>query len=57
MPIWLRRYTFNVIKEYYEKQNEEYEKATNKPKTITSTSKIAKPPTTTPTYTTKASKK
>ena len=28
MPIWLRRFTFLKIKEYYDKQQEEQEKAT-----------------------------
>jgi hypothetical protein len=29
MPIWLRRYTFNEIKKYYEDENEAIEKAQN----------------------------
>lgn len=28
MPIWLRRFTFQRIKEYYEEQNKEAEKVT-----------------------------
>ena len=27
MPIWLRNFTFNKIKEYYENQNQEQKKA------------------------------
>lgn len=27
MPIWLRKYTFNEIKVFYEKEREEYEKS------------------------------
>ena len=27
MPLWLRRYTFNEIKAFYDKEKEEYEKA------------------------------
>ena len=27
MPRWLRQFTFNKLKEYYDKENEEYEKA------------------------------
>jgi len=27
MPIWLRRFTFETLKEYYEKQTEENNKA------------------------------
>lgn len=26
-PIWLRKYTFNVIKEHYEKEKEKYSKS------------------------------
>lgn len=26
MPVWLRTFTFNKLKEYYDKQNEEAEK-------------------------------
>ena len=29
MPIWLRRFTFNKLKEHYDKQNEEAEKQQN----------------------------
>ena len=27
MPIWLRKFTFNAIKEFYDNEREEYEKA------------------------------
>lgn len=30
MPIWLRRYTFNEIKSFYDKEREEYEKASGR---------------------------
>jgi hypothetical protein len=30
MPIWLRKFTFNEINEFYKKQSEEMEKAQNK---------------------------
>jgi len=57
MPLWLRRTTFNLINEYYEKQNEEQEKQNrllnNKGKNEISRPNIAP----TPTYTTKAAKK
>jgi len=43
MPIWLRRFTFNNINEFYEKEQEEYNKALGKSETITANSKIAKP--------------
>ena len=29
MPLWLRKTTFNLLKEHYEKQNEENEKQKN----------------------------
>lgn len=29
MPVWLRTFTFNKIKEYHDKQNEEIEKQQN----------------------------
>ncbi len=58
MPIWLRRFTFNSIKEFYDKEKEEYEKATNKGKGLQSPDKALAPPKTPlPTYTTKAPKK
>ena len=30
MPIWLRKFTFHEINEFYKKENEEYEKAKTK---------------------------
>lgn len=30
MPIWLRRFTFNKIKEFYNKQNESSQKSSSK---------------------------
>jgi hypothetical protein len=39
MPIWLRRYTFNEIKAFYDKEKEEYEKSSGKD-TITSNTNI-----------------
>jgi len=27
MPLWLRRFTYNKVKEYYDKQNEQYKKS------------------------------
>jgi hypothetical protein len=45
MPIWLRRFTFNEIKTFYDKESEEYEKSSNKGKTtiIDSKGKIQAP--------------
>jgi hypothetical protein len=48
MPIWLRKYTFMKLKEYYDKQNEEV-KAQSK------TKELARPDIK-PSYSTKASK-
>jgi hypothetical protein len=49
MPIWLRKFTFQKLNEYFEKQNSAVEKSTK------STSKV-KGPDIDPTYKTKASK-
>jgi hypothetical protein len=55
MPVWLRKTTFNLIKDYYEKEEEEYKKSNN---TLTNSSKdISRPNIPNPTYTTKAPKK
>jgi hypothetical protein len=62
MPIWLRRFTFEKIKEFYDKEREEAEKH-NKMLKNNSNSGVNRPnispPSTTkqPTYTTKAPKK
>ena len=59
MPIWLRLFTFNKLKEHYEKQNEETEKQQNMLKNK-SNKDISRPniaPPKTPTYITKAPKK
>jgi len=57
MPLWLRRFTFNSIKEHYDKELEEQNKQLNRGQTVTSKTPIAKPPAVNPTYTSKASKK
>jgi hypothetical protein len=54
MPIWLRRFTFSKLKEYYEKQAEENKKTSQQ--ISNTTSKIAKPDIS-PSYTSKASTK
>jgi hypothetical protein len=58
MPIWLRRFTFEKIKEFYEKEREESEKQqnlmSNKGKSNISRPNIAPKQ---PTYTAKAPKK
>jgi len=53
MPIWLRLFTFNKIKEHYTKQAEENEKINNQLKNKQS-KEVAKPNLPTPTYKAKA---
>jgi hypothetical protein len=54
MPLWLRKITFNLINEYYQKQNEEITKQQDMLKSKKDISK----PNISPTYqTSKASKK
>ena len=63
MPIWLRRFTFEKIKEFYEKERENMEKQNNVLKNNSSNEvnrpNISAPPSTAkqPTYTVKAPKK
>jgi hypothetical protein len=69
MPIWLRKYTFNEIKAFYEEENKKLEQSQNPSRTSVIDSdgnvnvpdfmKAAKTPNSqpTPSYTTKASKK
>lgn len=59
MPIWLRKFTFEKIKEFYEKEREEANKQSNMLKN-NSSKDIARPniaPKQQPTYTAKAPKK
>ena len=56
MPLWLRRTTFNIIKEFYEKEAEEMEKHQKSLKNSNS-KEISRPNIPNPTYTTKAAKK
>ena len=42
MPLWLRRFTYEKIKEHFEKQKEEAEKAKNQ-STNTTKSEITRP--------------
>lgn len=37
MPIWLRKFTFNEINEFYEKEKEEYDKASGREKVTANT--------------------
>lgn len=54
MPIWLRNFTFNKIKDFYDKRKDEEEKLLKAQKNSTKP-KIARPDIK-PNYTTKASK-
>jgi hypothetical protein len=56
MPLWLRRTTFNLIKEHYDKQNEDAEKQQNM---LNNTNKksISRPNIAPPTYTAKVPRK
>jgi hypothetical protein len=51
MPIWLRKYTFNEIREFYEEQANQQKQQTK------SSTKKSLGPDIDPTYTTKASRK
>ncbi len=61
MPLWLRRFTFNKLKEYYDKQAEEAEKQQNQLKNKSSNKEISRPNISPakqpPTYSYKAPKK
>lgn len=37
MPIWLRNFTYNEINEFYEKEKEEFDKASGKEKISSNT--------------------
>lgn len=61
MPIWLRRFTLQSIREFYEKEREAHEammdKASGTEKLTAANQNIPSPPKVKPTYTTKASTK
>lgn len=62
MPVWLRRFTYNTMNEFYAKEQEEYNKVTKKGEMVTANRPIAKPNVPdlskiAPTYTSKATKK
>lgn len=61
MPIWLRRFTFNEINEFYIKEREEYEKATGQSKLTKTpdqlTQAVKKQLAEKPTYSSKVAKK
>ena len=56
MPIWLRLFTFNKMKEHYDKQAEEQEKVQNQLKNKQNKD-IVRPNITPPTYKVKAPKR
>ena len=43
MPVWLRTFTFNKIKEYHDKQNEEVEKQNDMMSNNSKKQEISKP--------------
>jgi hypothetical protein len=58
MPIWLRLFTFNKLREHYEKQKEEMDKQQNMLKNKSGKNDVARPNIApTPTYIAKAPKK
>ena len=58
MPLWLRRTTFNLMKEHYDKEDEEIEKQNNILKNQTGNKNISRPNIApTPNYIAKAPKK
>ena len=58
MPLWLRRTTFNLLKDHYDKEQEAMEKQQNMLKNKSGNKEISRPNIAqTPTYTTKAAKK
>ena len=57
MPVWLRLFTFNKMKEFYDKENEENEKAQNQMKKIQSAGIVKPNINSKPTYIAKAPRK
>jgi hypothetical protein len=57
MPLWLRRTTYNLLREHFEKQNEENEKQQNMLKNAKPNKNIARPNIANPTYTAKVPRK
>jgi hypothetical protein len=57
MPLWLRKTTFNLLKEHYDKESEEYQKQQNTLKNKGKSKEISRPNIAPPTYVTKAPKK
>lgn len=62
MPIWLRKFTYKTMNDFYEKQQEANDQASNKGKLVTANKPLAKPgipdsASIKPTYTSKVSKK
>jgi hypothetical protein len=60
MPVWLRLFTFNKLKEHYDRQKDEMDKQQNMLKNKSGGGDIARPnvaPKAPPTYTAKAPKK
>jgi hypothetical protein len=57
MPIWLRNFTFNKLKEYYESKNKQKDTVEESIKNMKAAGSVSKNKITPPQYVTKASKK
>ena len=57
MPLWLRRTTFNLMKEHYDKQSEETENQQKMLENKTNKKSISRPNIAPPTYTAKVPRK
>ena len=57
MPLWLRRTTFNLMKEHYDKQSEETENQQKMLENKTNQKNISRPNIAPPTYTAKVPRK
>ena len=57
MPLWLRRFTYHKIQEFYEKKNEKVDTVEQSIKNMKSVGAVSNNKIQPPTYVTKASKK
>lgn len=57
MPLWLRRFTYNKLREFYEKKNEQPDTVSESIKNMKSAGAVNNNKVQIPSYVTKASKK
>lgn len=57
MPLWLRRFTYNKLREYYENKNEQPDTVAESIKNLKSVGSVNNTKVQIPSYVTKASKK